>query len=78
MYSLSLPSPLSEAHTGHYKASVWGWGEHFSNTIKMNTKIILGAKNLTVCNCRRGVIRIVSAAPVYIITRSLELGSGAG
>lgn len=58
--------------------SVWGWGEHFSNTIKMNTKIILGAKNLTVCNCRRGVIRIVSAAPVYIITRSLELGSGAG
>ena len=27
MYSLSLPSPLSEAHTGHYKASVGGWGE---------------------------------------------------
>lgn len=28
--------------------SVWGWGEHFSNNIKMNTKITLGAKNLTV------------------------------
>lgn len=54
-----------------------GGGAHFSNNIKMSTKIMLGAKNLTVCSCTRGVIRIVLVAPVYSIT-SLESGSGAG
>ena len=43
----------------------------------MSTKIMLGAKNLTVCSCTRGVIRIVLVAPAYSIT-SLESGSGAG
>ena len=54
-----------------------GGGTHFSNNIKMSTKIMLGAKNLTVCSCTRGVIRIVLVAPAYSIT-SLESGSGAG
>ena len=60
-----------------FKCILVGGGAHFSNNIKMSTKIMLGAKNLTVCSCTRAVIRIVLVAPVYSIT-SLESGSGAG
>lgn len=44
VYSPSLPSPLSEAQTGHYKASVWGWGSQGHHMLISQDKNALSPK----------------------------------